>query len=448
LREIHKKRKSKLLDAMLKRIKKTTLTNGVKIYYLKNKELPIVSFAIGIETGSYFDPEGKEGLFYLTSLLIDKGSDNLSAFEIREFFDNLGAKFNIVASKNLLVIKILCEERFFDRIFDFLFDILSSPSFREEEIIKEKERVISEILQEEEDPESLISKKFYEVLYRNSPVSHPLEGYIESLKSIERHDIVSFYRDKILKRKMYVAGTGSIDFEKFYKKIENSLGKLKGLKDEFPEFKFRDKPEKIILVLRKKINQVFLRLGHFSLYRKDKDYPKLVLSNYILGGGAFASRLFNKIRNEKGYVYSVYSRFFPLDPFKGPLIYSFQTGKDNFKPALELLIEEIKKFKLKGPLKEEIEEAKGFFKGSIPRETETYPQITNMLLSALKYNLSPLFMFSTLDEIIKLKKRELLEFVQKFYDYENLCGTVIVPEDYDILFLKKIFPEHKMVERL
>ncbi len=433
---------------MLRKIKRATLVNGIKIYYLKNKELPIVSFAIGVETGSYFDPKGKEGLFYLTSLLIDKGSDNLSAFKIREFFDNLGAKFNIVSSKNLLVIKILCEERFFERIFDFLFNILSSPSFREEEIIKEKERVISEILQEEEDPDSLIAKKFYEVLYRSSPISHPLEGYIESLKNIERNDIVSFYKEKILKRKMYVAGTGSIDFEKFYKKIENTLGKLRGLKDEFPEFNFRDKPEKIILVLRKKINQVFLRLGHFSLYRRDKDYPKLILSNYILGGGAFASRLFNKIRNEMGYVYSVYSRFFPLDPFKGPLIYSFQTGKNNFKPALELLIEEIKKFKLKGPLKEEIEEAKGFFKGSIPRETETYPQITNMLLSALKYKLNPLFMWSTLDEIIKLKKRELSEFVKKFYDYENICGTVIVPEDYDISFFKEFFFEHKILEKL
>jgi len=432
---------------MLKKIEKALLSNGIKIYYLRNKELPIVSFTIGIETGSYFDPEGKEGLFYLTSSLIDKGTRNLSAFEIREFFDNLGAKFNIVSSRNLLVFKVLCEERFFEKVFDFLFDILISPSFREEEIMKEKQRIISEILQEEEDPESLISKKFYEVLYRNSPISHPLEGYIESLKNIERTDIVNFYAEKVLKRKMYVAGTGSIGFDKFLKKIEKSFSKLKDLKDEIPAFTFRGKPDKIILVLRKKVNQVFLRLGHFSLFRKDKDYPKLILSNYILGGGAFASRLFNKIRNEKGYVYSIYSQFFPLDPFKGPFIYAFQTGKDNFRPAIELLIEEVKKFKLKGPLKEEIEEARGFFKGSIPRETETYPQITNMLLSALKYELPPFFMFKTLDKILKLKKKELSDFAYKFYDYENLCGTVIVPQDYDISFLKQIFPGHK-IEKL
>jgi len=433
---------------MLKKIEKALLPNGIKIYYLKNKELPIVSFAIGIETGSYLDPKDKEGLFYLTSSLIDKGSDNLSSFEIREFFDNVGAKFNIVVSKNLLCIEVLCKEEFFEKVFDFLFDILISPSFKEEEIIKEKERVISEILQEEEDPESLISKRFYEVLYKGTPLSHPLEGYVKSLESIKRDDIVSFYKEKILRREMYVAGTGSIDFGKFFKKIEDKLSKLKGLKEDFPKFEIRDKPEKIILVLKRKVNQVFLKLGHFSLHRKDKDYPKLILSNYILGGGAFASRLFNRIRNEMGYVYSVYSKFFPLEPFKGPLIYSFQTGIENFKPALELLIKEIKRFKLKGPFKKEIEEAKGFFKGTIPRETETYPQITNMLLSALKYKLEPLFMWSTLSEIMKLKKKEFSEFTQKFYDYENLCGAVIVPENYNALILKEFFPEHKIVEKL
>ncbi len=428
---------------MLKGIKKAILKNGIKVYYLENKELPIISFAIGIETGSYFDPKGKEGLFYLTSSLIDKGSDNLSGFEIREFFDSFGARLDIIPSKNFLFIEVLCEERFFEKVFDFLFDILNSPSFKEEEIMKEKKRIISEILQEEEEPESLVSKKFYEVLYANSPLSHPLEGYVESVKKIEREDVVSFYLEKILKRRIYIAGTGSVTFEKFFKKVEK-FSELKDLKDDFPDFKLKDKPDKVILVIRRKVNQVFLRLGHFSLKRSDRDYSKLIISNYILGGGSFASRFFKKIRNEKGYVYSISSKFFPLDPFKGPLIYSFQTSKENFRFALLLLIEEIKKFKLRGPSEREVKEAKGFFKGLLPRETETYSQITNMLLFALKYNLFPFFMWLTLNEIIKLQKEELFDFVYSFYDYENLCGVIIVPCDYDVSFIKEIFPEHNL----
>ncbi len=428
---------------MLKKVYKGEISNNIKIYYVKNDELPLISFAIGFCSGSYLDPKGKEGLFYLTSNLIDKSYDTFSTFKIREFFDSIGAKFNIVCSKNMLSIKILSEEKFFEKIVHFIHDLIFYPPFKEEEIEKEKNRIISEILQDEEEPENVISKKFYEVLYENTPISHPLEGYIDSINSIEKVDIEEFYREKVLKRKIFVAGTGSIDFERFFKKFENFFDGLNKFNFTYPEFK-RVKVDKKILLIKRKVNQAFVRLGHFSLNRKNKNYHKLILSNYILGGGAIASRLYLKIRNKLGFVYSIYSKFKNFGPFKGSFYYYFQTGTENFEKAIEVLIDEVKKFKLKGVSERELREAKGFFKGSIPREIETYSQISGVLLSALQYELKPSFIYDTLNKILKTEDKELNEFINKFYDYENLCGVIIIPEDYDFSFLKNIFPEHKI----
>lgn len=428
---------------MLGKVYKGEISDKIKIYYIKNEELPLISFAIGFCSGSYLDPKGKEGLFYLTSNLIDKSYDTFSTFKIREFFDSIGAKFNITSSKNMLSLKILSEEKFFDKIVNFIKELIFYPPFKEEEVEKEKNRIISEILQDEEDPESVISKKFYEVLYEDTPISHPLEGYIESINSIEKKDIEEFYRESVLKRKIFIAGTGSIDFEKFFKKFENFFGELKGFNLNYPEFK-KDKAEKKIFLIKRKVNQAFVRLGHFSLCRKDKNYHNLTLSNYILGGGSVASRLYLKIRNKLGYVYTIFSKFNNLDPFKGSFYYYFQTGVKNFRMALKILIEEIKKFKLKGANEREIKEAKGFFKGSIPREVETYSQITNVLLSALYYELKPSFLYDTLNKILKTNKNELFEFIRNFYDYENLCGVIIVPENFDFSFLYDISPEYKI----
>ncbi len=428
---------------MLEKVYKGEISNKIKVYYVKNDELPLISFAIGFCSGSYLDPKGKEGLFYLTSSLIDKGHDTLSTFKIREFFDNIGAKFNITSSKNMLSIKILSEDKFFERIVDFIRELIFYPPFKEEEIEKEKNRIISEILQDEEDPETVISKKFYEVLYENTPLSHPLEGYVESINSIEKKDIEEFYREKVLKRKIFIAGTGSIDFDIFLKKFEDFFENLDEFNFNYPEFK-KDKVDKKIFLIKKKVNQVFVRLGQFSLNRKDKNYHKLILSNYILGGGAVASRLYTKIRNELGFVYTIYSKFNNLDPFKGAFYYYFQTGTENFERAMKILIDEIKKFKLKGLKERELKEAKGFFKGSIPREIETYPQITNILLSALYYELKPSYLYDTLNKILETNKEELFEFIKNFYDYENICGAIVVPENYDYSFLSDIFPEHKI----
>ncbi len=425
-----------------KNLKEFELENGIKVIYYQRKELPLFSFAIGFDTGQYEDPEGKEGLFNLTISLIDKGTKKFDVFKISEFFDSYGARFDITPSKNFLTVSVLCREDFSEKIVNFLFHILTEPAFKEEEILKEKMRIITEILQEREEPEILVSKKFYEVLYENTPLSHPIEGYEETIRKIEKKDIENFYFEKILKKNIYISATTSLDFDKFKRILKNTFARLDKRRKDKRNFSYPLKISKKILILRDKVNQVFVRLGHFSLLRRDKNYSKLLLLNYILGGGAFASRLYKKIRNEKGLVYSVYSKFYPLDPFKGPFIYAFQTGSNNFPLALKILLEEIKKFKEKGPLKAEIEDAKGFFKGSIPRDTETYNQLTGMFLSSLKYGISPFFMYDTLNEMMKIDLKSAREFSNSFFDHKNICGTILLPEKYNIGFLKEIFPNH------
>ncbi|MEN3044511.1 MAG: pitrilysin family protein [Candidatus Hydrothermales bacterium] len=426
---------------MLKRIYKAELENKIKILYVKNKELPIISFAIGFDTGSYLDPKGKEGLFYLTSNLIDKGNSLHSSYKIRDFFDGIGAKFNIVTSKNLLIVKLLCRVEYFSKIADFLEHILYYPSFDEREIEKEKRTVISEILQEEEEPDYLVSKKFYEVLYKDTPLSHPIDGYIHTIKEIEKKDIENFYKEKILGRKIFIAGSGYLDFDEFLNKFEKLFRNYKILSNFYPEFR-KERTDRRILVIKKKVNQVFVRVGHFSLKRKDKNFHYLILSNYILGGGAFASRLFKKIRNELGFVYSIYSKFNTIEPFVGSYSYLFQTSEENFEKAFKKIIHEIKKFKVKGATMKELKDAKGFYKGSILREFETYSQITNLLISSLQYGLRYSYVFETLKKILSTKIEDLNTFIKNFYDYENLSGVILVPDRYDFSFLKEILPQH------
>jgi zinc protease len=411
-------------------VKKSILENGLTVIVAEKRDLPIFLATVAVKTGSVYDPVGKEGTANLVGRLLDKGTKERNANEIAEVIEGLGGNLSISTGRwtTRVTLSILSKHR--ETGLEILSDILMNPLFKEDEIEREVGKVLSEINEKKSDPNSVLDDKFREALYGDHPLGKPVEGYRESLKKIKRGDIVEFYEKFYVPNNSILVIVSDINPDDVMEIVNRYFRKWKRKELEFPEIK-PPKPimGKRVIVVDMDVNQAFIALGNLGIERKNPDFNKLRVANYILGGGGFASRFFMKIRNEKGYAYSTYSYFSPGYKFPGYFIAETETKLESASPAINLMVKLIRDIREKGVKEKELDDARSFYEGSIPRQTETYSQIAGALLEEELYGLPLYHWLEDVEEIKSFKKEDIDEVAKKYFDPDNFVLVIVANKD-------------------
>jgi zinc protease len=129
------------------KIQKLELSNGIEIYFVPKNNLPVVYISLLTEAGSKYDPKGKKGLSYLTSLLIDEGAAKFDAIELSDEFEKLGSMFSVSCDQDHVNLSLLSLRENFDRSLYLLGKILTEPKFEQKDFVREKKKVLDRILQ-------------------------------------------------------------------------------------------------------------------------------------------------------------------------------------------------------------------------------------------------------------------------------------------------------------
>ena len=404
--------------------KKEVLKNGLTVLAYEKTKLPMVVCVYAFKIGSIHDPKGKEGLVNLLVSILEKGTKKRNYMEIQEEFAILGTIFSYDVSKTFLTLNITTLLENAEKSFEILADIIYNPCFPPEEFEKEKERMINKIISDKSEPDYVSELLFTRYLYYNHQLGHLPEGDENTLKNINLEDIKEFYDKYFTPENAICVIVGAKNVSQLIALAEKYFGKEKK-GERAPQFRLPQKISGInVKIFHMDINQSYITMGHFGPARKSGDYNSARIMNYILGGGGFASRLFEEIRNKRGYAYSVGSYFISFDPYPSSYIFSLQTKIENTNDAIKILFEEINKIK-KDIKDEEIEDAKNYFKGYLPRIQETYLQVANNLLTQELFELEPFFWEKDIEEIKKLKKDEILNSAKKYLDPENILILIV-----------------------
>jgi predicted Zn-dependent peptidase len=405
--------------------KREVLKNGLITLAYEKDKLPMITFIYAFKIGSAYDPKGKEGLANLTISMLEKGTKKRSYMEIIEEFAILGTKFfyDVSATFSTIGITSLLENA--EKSLEILSDIIYNPEFKEEEFKKEKERLINRIISDKSEPDYVGEVLFTKYLYKDHPLSHLPEGDENSLKNIELSDVIEFYKKYFTPKNSVGVIVGAKSPEELINLVDKYFGKEK--EGELPPQ--IEMPEKLkginVKIYHMKINQSYITMGHFGPLRKSPDFNALRVMNYIFGSGSFSSRLVEEVRNKRGYAYAVGSYISPIDPFPSTYICGWlQTKIENTNDVIKLVFEEMDKIK-KEIKDKEIEDTKGYFKGYLPRITETYMQIANNLLTQELYGLPEFFWEKDIEEIQKLSKKEIIEAAKKYLDPENILILIV-----------------------
>jgi predicted Zn-dependent peptidase len=404
-------------------VKVEPLFNGSTLIYQKGSNFPSFSLFILVPAGSIFETEETNGYSHFIEHLVFKGTENRSSKEISKEVEGIGCDMNAFTSTEYTGYYIRGRDKSFERASDVLLDIVQNPIFPEEEIEKEKNVVIEEYYSIEDSPEDLSLIELRKAIWGNSTYSFDVIGNVENIRNSTRESLISFFKDFYHPENLIISFYGNLPFDYVKKTVEEKLKNKnylnKSLSLEEPPFLNE------IKIKYKEIKQIYVHMAFKSCSVLSDKYPiHLVLLN-ILGGG-MSSRLFQRIREDLGLVYSIYTFNLSYKKTGAGIIY-FATSKNNLKRVFEEIRSEFKKIKNESFNDEEIERSKEFLIGNLLLRLE------NSLAKSERngVNFYRKGYVERIDEIINkiqnVKRENLMDEFNKI-DFENfgigICGDV------------------------
>ena len=358
---------------------------GIKFWFLEDNTLPILSVSFCFKGGSYFDPIGKEGTANLMTSLLDEGTRDFSALKFKQEMKLNGMKLYFSAEKNQIEGSFQIISSQFEQGFKLFYEAINHPSFKQNQIENVKNQIRSSIKINDSDITRVASKKFNNNFYIDHNYRKNVKGSLESLEKIKKEDIIEFFKKYITRSNLVIGIAGNINEKAVKKFVDYVFGDLPISEEELsiPKFKGLSKGKK---TFEMETPQTAVIVGQPGLERGHKDFFAARIINYVLGGGSFQSRLYSEIREKKGLVYSIYSYLLSYN-MDGIILGGFQTRNQSVKEVINLIIAEWEKIKKKGISKNELEDAKTYYKGSFSRNFTSSMSIAKLLKIVQYYNL-------------------------------------------------------------
>lgn len=354
-------------------------SNGARVYFAAAPELPMVDVRVMFDAGSARDG-GKAGLAQLTSAVLPDGAGGLTADQIAERFENVGARFGADAERDTatLSLRSLTAPELLRPALETFALVLARPAFAQPDFERNRNQMLVAVRYGEQSPGYLAEKAFYAGLYGDHPYGSPPGGTEESLKAITRDDAVAFYKRYYVARNAVVAIVGDLDRPAAEKLAESVAGQLPAGEQPAPLPEVPELAEPRVVEVAHPSAQSHVQIGQIGMARHDPQYFALYVGNHILGGSGLVSRLNDEIRERRGLSYSVYSYFFPMQR-KGPFLMGLQTSTEQTDEAIGLLKGQLERFVAEGPTAEELAEAKKNITGGFALRIDSNSKIVDYL---------------------------------------------------------------------
>lgn len=325
------------------------LDNGLRVVTEYIEHVNSISVGVMVQNGSRNETKDVNGISHFIEHMFFKGTDKRNSKQIVQEIENIGGQINAYTSKETTCYYIKALNTHVDLCLDVLSDMLLNSKFDEEEISKEQGVVIEEINMSQDNPEDVLDEIHSEAIFGNDSLAYPILGTPDRIKSFNRKKIKDYIKTHYTPYNSVLSICGKFDEKELRKMIEEYFGKWS------TENKYNPKYEIVTLknnskYTEKQIEQVHINLGLNGLpYADDKAYS-LVLLNNIFGGGA-SSIMFQKVREELGLCYSIYSY---MQPYLGVGTLNIYTGLSNkyADKAIEVINKQLYEFANKGISKE------------------------------------------------------------------------------------------------
>lgn len=378
-------------------IEKLDSVKGAKAYLVQTKALPIVDIEVSIDAGSRYDPIAKSGLSSMAAELMSFGVKSsqgvLGEAQIADEIADLGANIGVSVSGERATMRIrsLSRKDLRDRAVLLASLMLSSPTYDEKILEREKQRSITGLLEAQTKPEFVLERRFNKAVYGNYPLAN--SPSVKSIDAVTVGDLKKFHKQFYRGDRMIVSIVGDVTSAEASEIAQALLKGVPESGDAIPSLpKFERSP--VESLADREINipfdsqQAHIAMGMTAITRENSDYFPLIVGNYVLGGGGFVSRLMSEVREQRGLAYSVFSYFAPGKD-AGIFQAGLQTKNDQATLALEVMSTTMAKFIENGATPTELAAAKDNLINGFPLRIDNNRKLLDNV-SSIAWNGLPL----------------------------------------------------------
>ncbi|GBD39325.1 putative zinc protease [bacterium HR37] len=407
-------------------VTKLRLENGLTVLLEENHSAPVVSVNVWVKVGSVCEQEGEYGLAHVHEHMVFKGTEKRSVGEIARVIEGDGGDINAFTSFTQTVYYVTIASRFLDTALDVLSDAMGNATFDAGELRKELEVILEEIRRGEDIPSRVLSERLFAEAYRVHPFRRPIIGTRESVSSFTREKVLNFYRKWYSPNNMVLVVVGDFDTGKVIPKIKEMFGTLKP--KPVPDCRVPQEPPQNELrpfVFDKAVQEGYFSLAFHIPDVRHEDSPVLDVIAHILGGGE-SSRLYRRVKEDKGLVTRIYSYSF-TPKYPGLFVVGGTLDPDKASSALSEILKETYRLKYEPVSLEELSRAKVNIESESIYSKETVQGQAQKLgyyeVEAGDYKYESEYLW----RISQVTQEDIIRVARKYFKNTNLTAGFLLP---------------------
>lgn len=408
------------------KIEHWTTAEGARVYFVATDALPILDVQIDIPSGSGQDPADKSGVASLTQGLLDAGAGTLDEEAIAAKQVDLAIRLggSTDADRMSFTLRTLSDPAQRNDALALLRLLLSSPTFPDAVLTREKARTIAAIEEAATRPDAIAARQFSQALYPQHPYGRM--ATVESVKAITRDDLLAFHRQHFTAKGAVISLIGAVSRSEA-EAVAASLSAALPSRAEALALPPVETRAGVTVRVAHPSTQAHIQVGMPSVQRSDPEYYALLVGNYSLGGGGFVSRLMKEVREKRGYAYSVYSYFLPRK-LEGPFIIGLQTRREQADVALKVVHDVLDGFIATGPTPAELKAAKQYLVDGLALRIDSNAKLLGYLSAIGFFNL-PLTYIDDYPQLIQSVTAEQVRKAFASHVRAAQLNTVVVGTD-------------------
>lgn len=419
-------------------ITKYTQSNGLRVILEPIETAVSVSVGLWVARGSRNEFAEEYGYAHFVEHMLFKGTQKYSAQEMAKMVDRVGGQHNAATNREYTCYYISLIADHLEMAVDILSDMFYNPLFSSDELEKEKHVVIEEIKMYEDTPDDYVHDMFAEYMLKGHPLGHSILGTADNIEKSTRESLKNFYERNYINENAVLVIVGNFSVDNAKALASSYFNQTKKSQEELSPTP-PSEPERVSFKhVHKDIEQSHLCTGVWGLTKTDEGrWPLYILSTIL--GGSMSSRLFQKIREDAGLCYSVYSFH---SGFKDQGLFGIYcaTGNENFSKVVDLIMDECRLLVREGVTAEELQDAKTFIKGNLALSLEnievrmgqlakneinfgrhfTFDEIVNKIDAVSMNNF-----VEVMERLLKNKEMSLISVGRQPKDFKNTSNMLI-----------------------
>ena len=325
------------------------LNNGIRLIVKQMNGLMSVSMGILVRTGASVESDSEDGISHFIEHMMFKGTKKRSAFAISDEMDRIGAQMNAFTSKDITCYYAKSTTGHAEEAFEILSDLFLNSTFPEDEMSREKGVIIEEINMNDDTPDDLCLDLLSQAFYGERGYGRNILGSRKNVSGFTKSDVQKYMSKRYTPDNIVISMAGNIDVPLAEQMVEKYFAGVSFAKAE--NFSVPVEYAAKSLLRKKEIEQIHIGLAFPSVNRYDKHFDATQIMKSVLGG-SMSSRLFQKVREELGLAYTVYSYLSPYAE-AGSLVVYAGVNAENYLKSVEAVFDCINDIKKKNISNEE-----------------------------------------------------------------------------------------------